>query len=162
MMDTTAALSTGYRITDLQDSPNLARETPAYTATLTHEGSTVATITSDGGGGAPLLRFTDHTHEHAFTQAAQEFTQRLGDPTGLPPVEELVMTLYLYAAGVAALTEEATRSVLVQYPTDAPWWDGGSYRTVAGFDEAAVREALRDARPGARVWDSREGRFTPA
>ena len=163
-MDLTSVLATGYRLTDLTSHSQLSQETPAYAATLTRHGTTLATVTSHGTGGAPVIRFSDPQQRQAFEAAAAELIAGDDVAAFLPAEEEMISQLHLHASIAGDMDEEARTHLLVQLPEDGDFWCGGRYRAVAlrGLDRAACLTALRTKRPGLRVWDPADRAFHPA
>lgn len=163
-MDLTSVLATGYRLTDLTSHPELSQETPAYAATLTRDGTTLATVTSHGTGGAPIIRFSDSQQRRTFEAAAADLLAGEEVAAFLPADEELINHLYLHASIAGEMDQEARANLLVQLPDDGDFWSGGTYRAVAlrGLDRAECLAALRAKHPALRVWDPATRAFHPA
>lgn len=161
-MDLTHALATGYRLTTLTAHPRLSRETPAYSATLTHEGQEVAEVTSDGGGGAPLALFRAPGDRAAFEQTARTLAARPGRPwLYLPPEEELISVLHLHATLAQDVTKEARTHLVIQLPEDGDFWEGGTYRAIPlrGMRRADVLDVVQERYPEVRIWDTTTATF---
>lgn len=160
-MDLTRALATGYRLPTLTAHPRLSRETPAYSATLTHEGRAVAEVTSDGGGGAPLALFRAPGDRAAFEQTARTLAAAQDVPGYLPPEEELISVLHLHATLAQDVTKEARTHLVIQLPEDGDFWEGGSYRAIPlrGMRRADVLDVVRERYPEVRIWDTTTATF---